>query len=268
MIPLIEFIKKAKDFGTEAERIKFFGCYLHVHRKLRRFKTAQLRECYDEVHAKDPESFNPFFQPMERRNELLKDREGYYFERRVIDDFIARYGDESPTAPVSAMLLALPGRVADEAERSFIEEAITCIRAGAPRAAIVLGWCAVIDQMRRKIEEVGFDVFNAASTKLKNSTTGNAKRWTKGVQAHSQNDLLAIFDDDLMIVLEGMGLLDENEVKRLRILFQWRCQSAHPAGPYIGDSHVVTFFTDAVEIVLANKKFQITPANPANATAA
>jgi hypothetical protein len=166
-------------------------------------------------------------------------------------------GSPSPTVHISNLLLALPARLTDTAERGFIEEAITCIRAGAPRAAIVLGWCAVIDRMRRRIEAIGFDKFNAASTTLKNQTTGKYKQWNKGVQATSQAELLPIFDTDLMIVLEGMGLLDDNQHQRLKMLFQWRCHSAHPAATPINTAHVVSFFTDAVDLVLANKKFSV-----------
>jgi hypothetical protein len=127
----------------------------------------------------------------------------------------------------------------------------------APRAAIVLGWCAVIDRMRRKIADVGFDKFNATSTRLKGETTGKFKHWNKGVQAHSLTELLPIFDTDLMIVLEGMGLIDDNEHQRLKTLFQYRCHSAHPANAPIEEPHVVAFFTDAVKIVLTNKAFEL-----------
>ncbi len=225
----------------------------------RRFTTSSLRACYDEVHLQDPESFAPFFKSLERQKPsvLLKDREGYYLERRVLEEFNRRFGESTPTAPISKMLLDLPSRLIDSAERGFIEEALTCIRAGAPRAAIVLGWCAVIDRMRRKIEAIGFDKFNAASTQLKNQPSGKFKNWTKGVQASSMSDLLPIFDTDLMIVLEGMGLLNDNQAQRLKVLFQYRCHSAHPADAPVGDPHVVSFFTDSVDIVLANPKFSL-----------
>lgn len=258
---LPEIVSKAEGFGSwpHGEKIKLFGWYLHVHGGQRRFSTAQLRECYDAVHLEDPESFSPFFKPLENRKpkDLLRDREGYYLGRQVLDCLSSRLGVPSATAPISSLLAGLPGRLTDSAERGFIEEAITCIRAKAPRAAIVLGWCAVIDRMRRKIEAVGFDKFNAASTQLKNQTNGKWKHWNKGVQASSAAELLPIFDTDLMIVLEGMGLLDENQHARLKVLFHWRCHSAHPADAPIGESHVVTFFTDAVDLVLAGKNFAV-----------
>lgn len=253
------------DRWSHPDKIKLFGWYLHVHKAQRRFSTADLRTCYDAVHLQDPESFAPAFKTLERPpKSLLRDGEGYYLERRAIEDHTKRYGGPSPTRPISALLAALPTRVHDAAERRFIEEAIACIKADAPRAAIVLGWCAVIDRMRRKVVDVGLDKFNSASNRLKGQTTGRFKHWIKGIQLASEGDLLAVFDADLMIVLQGMGLIDKNQADRLETLFQWRCQSAHPADTPINDAHVNAFFSDAVDIVLANKAFDLAGA-PATA---
>jgi hypothetical protein len=206
-----------------------------------------------------PSSFSPFFKSLEESKPpaLHSDGGGYYLDRRVIEEFTKRYGGASVTAPVSKLLTDLPAKVPDSAERSFIEEAIACIRVGASRAAIVLGWCAVIDRMRRKIEAVGFPTFNAASTKLKDQTSGKFKRWNKEFSIQSMGELQAVFDTDLIVVLEGMGLIDDNQAKRLEVLFHYRNTSAHPGEAPIGPAHVVAFFTDAVEIVLANPKFQL-----------
>lgn len=259
---LHEIVAKIDDFDawSQTDRIRFFGWYLHVHEGNKRFSTGQLRSCYDQLHLQDPESFAPFFKAMENRKpkDLLKDGGGYYVGKQVIDGLSARFGGPCSTTPVSSELLALPARIVDSAERGFIEEAIRCIGVAAPRAAIVLGWCAVIDRMRRKIEAVGFDKFNAASTAIKKQTTGKYKHWNKGMQVNSMNELLAVFDTDLIIVLEGMGLLDSNQAQRLGVvLFQWRCHSAHPADAPIGHHHVVAFFKDAVDMVLDNKSFSL-----------
>jgi hypothetical protein len=258
---LHEIVSRIPDFGTwpKIDRIKLFGSYLQVHRGQRRFTTAQLRACYDDLSMQAPASFAPFFKSLEDRKPrlLFNDAGGYFLERQVLGEFTKQFGGPSATAPVSQLLINLPARLNDTTERSFLEEAIACIRAGAPRAAIVLGWCAVIDRMRRKIEAVGFDKFNAASTQLKNQTTGKFQKWNKGVQASSMTELLPIFDTDLMIVLEGMGLIDDNQAQRLKVLFQYRCHSAHPAAAPIGEAHVVSFFTDAVDIVLANTAFSL-----------
>jgi hypothetical protein len=163
---------------------------------------------------------------------------------------------ETAIAGVSKGLVALAAKVIDLAERGFIEEAIICMDHGASRAAIVLGWCAAIHRMRKKIESCGFGSFNATSTKLKNQTSGKYKRWNKEFAITSFGELqTTVFDTDLIIVLEAMGLIDGTQAQRLETCFGYRCHSAHPGDAPIGDVHLIAFFNDIVVMVLANPNF-------------
>ncbi|MGH2653650.1 MAG: hypothetical protein ACRDHV_04780 [Actinomycetota bacterium] len=99
------------------------------------------------------------------------------------------------------------------------------------------------------------DQFNAASRKLKAQTSGRFKRFKKEFKVATQSELQEIFDNDLLWVLEGMELIDSNEGDRLRVMFAYRNQSAHPAEAPIGEPHIIAFFSDVVEIVLANPDF-------------
>jgi hypothetical protein len=163
---------------------------------------------------------------------------------------------ETVTSPVSKGLVSLSARVIDPAERGFIAEAIICIDHEAARAAIVLGWCAAIHRMRKKIETLGFPSFNSASARLKSQISGKYKRYNKEFTITSFGELQTmVFDTDLIIVLEGMGLIDGTQAQRLETCFEYRCHSAHPGDAPIGDPHVVAFFHDIVEMVLANPRF-------------
>ena len=48
---------------------------------------------------------------------------------------------------------------------------------------------------------------------------------------------------------------DGNQAERLRTCFQWRNNSAHPGHAPIAEVHLNAFFSDIVEIVLANPTF-------------
>jgi hypothetical protein len=142
-------------------------------------------------------------------------------------------------------------------ESQYLKEAIECATEGHQRAAIVMGWCCVIDRMQRKIMSVGLSKFNSASTMLKNQTSGKFSHWKKEFHISTISELQQVFDNDLIIVLEGMGLLDGNQAERLKTCFQYRCHSAHPGEAPIQDAHVIAFFTDINEIVLQNSKFTV-----------
>ena len=91
-----------------------------------------------------------------------------------------------------------------------------------------MGWCALVDKIQKKIIRIGLNQFNATSTKLKAQTSGKFKRWNKEFSVSTLSELQAVFDTDLIVVLEGMGLLDGNEAERLETCFQHRNHSAHP----------------------------------------
>lgn len=150
----------------------------------------------------------------------------------------------------------IPG-LADPAESDYLQEAVDCASSRYKRAAIVLGWCAAIDRMQRKVLAVGLVSFNQASSKLKAQTSGKFKRWNKEFSVTTLSELQTVFDTDLIVVLEGMELIDGNQAQRLETCFQYRNHSAHPGLAPIEDPHVVAFFSDINAIVLQNPKFAI-----------
>jgi hypothetical protein len=150
----------------------------------------------------------------------------------------------------------IPG-LTDQAETEYMSEAIDAANAGFNRAAIVLGWCAAIDRIQRKILALGFSSFNAASAAIKAQTSGKFKRWNKEFSITTLSELQTVFDTDLVVVLEGMQLIDGNQADRLEVCFQYRNHSAHPGQAPIGQPHTVAFFTDIAEIILTNPKLAI-----------
>lgn len=147
--------------------------------------------------------------------------------------------------------------LSDAEESDYLQEAVACADAGFTRAAVVMGWCAVVDRIQRKVQQVEFESFNQASHELRARTAGKFKRYNKSFNVTTLSELQAVFDTDLIIVLEGMELLDGNQASRLQRRFEERNQSAHPGNAPIGEVHVEAFFTDIVEIVLTNPRFEL-----------
>jgi hypothetical protein len=68
-----------------------------------------------------------------------------------------------------------------------------------------------------------------------------------------------VFDTDLLLILEFLGLLDSNQNARLRYCFDMRNHSAHPGQAPITGENLYSFFSDISQIVLKNAKFAIAP---------
>jgi hypothetical protein len=143
-------------------------------------------------------------------------------------------------------------------ESEYLKEAIDCANSGFHRGAIVLGWCATIDRIQKRIQALGFANFNTASTALKNQNSGRHKRWNKEFKVTTLSELQEVFDNDLITVCEGLNLIDGNQADRLKeVDFQYRNHSAHPGEAPIEDAHLVAFFTDITTIILTNPKFNV-----------
>jgi hypothetical protein len=148
--------------------------------------------------------------------------------------------------------------LSDAAESAYLREAIECAARGYRRASIVMGWCAAVDRIQRKIQSLGLDKFSQASGAMKGQTSGRFKRWNKEFNVSTLNELQEVFDADLIWICEWMGLLDSNQGDRLRdVCFMYRNQSAHPGQAPIEDAHLVAFFTDINAIILTNPKFAV-----------
>jgi len=145
----------------------------------------------------------------------------------------------------------------DPSESNYLQEAIDCANSGFKRAAIILCWCAGIDRIQKTLTKIGLDQFNNISTKLKAQSSGKFKNWNKEFNITTLAELQTVFDNDLIVVMEGMNLIDGNQADRLRTCFQYRNHSAHPGLAPIEDPHLVAFFTDINVIIFQNPTFKV-----------
>lgn len=154
-------------------------------------------------------------------------------------------------SPLHEILEGLP----DAAENEYLQEAIACARHGLLRASAVLGWCAAIDRIHRKIEDVGFAKFNVASMTMASATKGRFKRFNSPQNVGSISELREVFDTVVLWVLEGMQLIDSNQQTRLRSCFDLRCHCAHPGDAPLTQYNLMSFFSDIDQIVLRGPRF-------------
>jgi hypothetical protein len=142
-------------------------------------------------------------------------------------------------------------------ETAYLDEAQRCLTVDGLRACVVLGWCATIARIHRKIEEIGFVRFSQATQEMHGKTTGRFKPFRKQFYIESRSELQTVFDTDLLWVLEYLELIDNNQHQRLRHCFELRNNSAHPGLAPIKGPNLYSFYSDISEIVLKNPKFEL-----------
>jgi hypothetical protein len=163
-------------------------------------------------------------------------------------------GGGSATLAVLGQVL---GTLPSQEENDYLKEAVDCARQGFLRAGVVLGWCAAIDRVHRKIEALGFTSFNVASAMMASQQQGRFKRFNSVQNVSSISELRAVFDNIILWIIEGMALVDSNQHTRLTSCFEMRCQCAHPGEAPITPFNLMSFFSDLNEIILKNPKFTI-----------
>jgi len=143
-------------------------------------------------------------------------------------------------------------------EQEYLQEAYDCLTKGYLRAAVILGWCAAIDRMQRKIERLGFEEFNMKSIEMSNKTSGRYKRFNKKFEISTLNELRSVvFDRDLLWVLEYWGLIDSNQHERLSACYVMRNTSAHPGEALVSEENIASFFSDLKNYVFGNQNFEM-----------
>lgn len=147
--------------------------------------------------------------------------------------------------------------ISNPEQNEYLSEAINCAKAGYLKAAVVLGWCACIDHIHKKIDALGYTHFNVASAQLASQQKGRFKNFSGTRNVSSLSELREVFDKDVLTIIEGMNLIDFNQGTRLKSCFDMRNHSGHPGDAPITPYNVMSFFSDINQIVLTNSKFNV-----------
>jgi hypothetical protein len=169
---------------------------------------------------------------------LLQDTGGYRLENGIRQKLDEKYGLHESTIAVSALLKDLLGKVADEAERHFLSEAITCYHHKAFRAAIIMAWNLAYDHILRWIvnDATRLAAFNAHIIARIGQKRGN------GLVMAKREDFEEIKEGEVLDIIGLASLFTSQNVKKtIEIQLTKRNLAAHPSlvviqGPQADDT--------------------------------
>jgi hypothetical protein len=237
---------------SHADKIRVFCWYVQTHRKLERFGAVDIRKCYEELPMAPPQNIGPFLRRMTESNpqELLRDARGYYLEHTFRETMDAKYGQRKITIQVTQMLMDLPSKVPDVAEREFLDEALICYRCGAFRAAIVMTWNLAFDHLLNFILKQRLSAFN---TQWPISFfKQNQKARVQSISSRDdfgelkESEILSICKSAAIITPGQYGILDEKLGKRNT--------AAHPSTIVVSQIQVEGVIDDLVNNVVLKLK--------------
>lgn len=140
-----------------------------------------------------------------------------------------------------ATLTSLAGKLTDEGVRGYVEEAITCLRFGALRAAVVFLWTGAIRTLHEAALAKGEAALNAALQ----------KQDPKARTVKNVDDFAWIKDRTFLNAAPDIGILDKTEKETLIGSLGLRNSSGHPTKYSPGIKKVSAFIEDVVGIVFA-----------------
>lgn len=156
-----------------------------------------------------------------------------------------------------ALLHNILNDLPDPDENEYLKEAISCAQRGFFRASVVLGWCAAVDRIHRRIDDLGFNKFNVTSVQMTGQKKGRFKRFSSSQSISSLSEIREVFDTIILWIIEGMGMIDSNQHTRLRSCFDLRCQCGHPGAAPITEYNLMSFYSDLNEIIFGNAMFKV-----------
>lgn len=152
---LEELIQQISDFHkwSFADKVRLFGWYLQTYDGMAHFQPADIRGCFAKLGLEQPSNLPRSCQALTETKppQFLKSTKGYSLERRAKEKLDGDYGEREATIAVHKMLSELPSKVPGIEERDFLNEALTCFKHKAFRAAIVMAWNLAYDHFIRWI---------------------------------------------------------------------------------------------------------------------
>lgn len=158
---------------------------------------------------------------------------------RYVRERVGHPDSEPEVQHAAPSLRSLASKLKDPVVRSYVDEAIACLEAGAFRAAIVFVWTAAIRELHEKAWTKGDSVVNAAIQRQDSKARGVKKA----------DDFAYIRDRTFLDASPDMGLLDKGQKDTLVEALNLRNRCGHPTQYKAGVDKARSFIADVVGIV-------------------
>jgi len=231
---------------SHADKIKLLGWYLHSHKGMEHFRPSDIRGCYEKLHLALPSSFSGYFGNLVTRRELLKNSSGYRLEHRVREAFDQRYGTREITIQVTELLLSLPAKIPNLAERTYLDEALICFRQGAFRAAVVMTWNLAYHHLCDHILANHLTEFNGRWPIV---YPGHHKRSPKSV-ATIDDFAQELKESELIEICRSAKIITKDVHRILTDKLGRRNSAAHPSSVRIEQLQTEAFVDDLIKNVV------------------
>lgn len=227
---------------SEADKIRFFVWFVHANGQ-HNFAQADITECYRQAGLDRPD-LGPYLTKMVNREppELLKSGGTYRLERRALEELTGRYGQRSVIVKLDNALSDLTARITNANERVFFDEMLICLRHGAFRSAVVMGWNLAYTHLCDYVFSNRLADFNVQLKKSYPKATPS--------QISTRDDFMEFREFEIIQVCRSASITTSGIDKILREKLARRNSAAHPSGVNVSQLVAEETIVDLVQNVL------------------
>lgn len=208
------------------------------------FDGASMRQCFRDagLDAPDMSIYLPRLAA-KKPPQIIKERSGYRLAASVRRELDKRLGGDPTVVAVAKTLSDLPAKLPDLAERAFLTEALSCYKAKAFRASIVMTWNLAYDHLVRWLF--------ADTTRLQSFNDGIKTKYPKKNLVLARiEDLDEMKESEVIEVFRVARLLDKNTAQILKDKLNRRNMAAHPSRVTFTQHQADDMITDLVANVI------------------
>jgi len=225
-----------------ADRIRLLGWAQHALVGRSHFAVADIAEAYDALHMAPPGNLHRDVQALVDQRHFLKTREGLRVAAELRGQLDEKYGHRPTAVKAHQLLLDQLQKVPAGPKRDYLEEAITCFRSGAWRAAVIMTWNLAYDHLCEHVVGPRLADFDRAY---------RARGQKKPASIGGRADLRDLKEADVIEICRAAGITDGTQSKCLRTHLDMRNDAAHPSGAVFHQPKVETAIIDLVETIVA-----------------
>lgn len=246
MSKLDDFVGRVPNFHalSKVDQVIHFTWFLHEVENLEHVDGSKIRECFEKAHI-EPPSMSVYLPRLAAKKpaQLIKSRAGYRLEgraRRLLD---AKYKEQPAFIATTNLLSALPSKVGVAAERTFLDETLSCYAAKAYRAAVVMAWCLAFDHLRTWLM--------ADSHRMSELNDAVKVKFPKRNKTISTlEDFQDFTESDVIELCRTARLLNKEIIEMLREKLKRRNAAAHPSKVIITQVQADDVISDLVNNIV------------------
>lgn len=245
---LHEFTESVSGFHSRSavDQLLLFGWFIEAVTGKPCFTSLDIRTAFQKAGI-EPPNVSQYLDRLKNKKppQVVKSGSGFRLAGNVRRTLDSKVGGNPAVVAVSKLLSDLPAKVPNVAERDFLNEALSCYKVKAYRAAIVMTWNLAYDHLMGWLlaDQVRLDQLNDAIK----------KRFPKlSVVVAVRDDFDELKESQLIDACRTSRLLNKNVVEILESKLKRRNTVAHPSTIVVTQAQADDTITDLVNnVVLA-----------------